>query len=350
MGDRVRLLLTTNPGIEDVVAEEAEAVLRATVAEVREGHGRVYVDVKSDRLYLVEAMRSIHRARLLLGRARLCPEEQCLHELASLIADSGVHEYFTPDTSFAIRVTRSGVHNYTSLDIARVAGDAVIGEVIRRRGFRPRVDLDHPSLIVSVDVIGEEATVSIELGGDLSWHRRGYRIYDHPAALKPTLAYAMLILSGVVDGDTVMDSMCGGGTVAIEAAHLLEHSRLLCLDRSPRHIEGARLNAYAARVAGRIKFIVGDATKLHEYVDRVDVIVTNPPYGIRMGSPRQVRRVYRGFVKSATRVVGKRLTVITPDHKFFKELLEEHGWRIVHERRVAHGSLYPHIIVAEPPG
>lgn len=350
MGERVQLLFTTNPGIEDVVAEEAKAVLKATVLETREGHGRVYAEADSDRLYLIETMRSIHRARLLLGRARLCPDETCLREIGSLVADSGVHEYFTPDTSFAVRVTRSGEHSYTSLDIARVAGDAVINEVVKHRGFRPRVDLDHPSLIVAVDVIGDEATVSIELGGDLSWHRRGYRVYDHPAALKPTLAYAMIVLSGVVDGETLMDSMCGGGTVAIEAAHLLEHSRLLCLDRSPRHIEGARLNSHAARVAGRIRFIVGDATRLHKYVSSVDVIVTNPPYGIRMGSPRQVRRVYRGFVDSASLVVRKRLTVITPDHRFFRGLLEERGWRIVHERRVAHGSLYPHIIVAEPPG
>ena len=343
------VLFTTNPGIEDIVVEEARARLGARLVESREGHGRVYVEIDESRLPLVEEMRSIHRARLLLARGRVCGSAECLKEIASLVESSGVHDYIAAHHSFAVRVTRSGSHEYGSLDIARVAGEAVIEAVSARRGFRPKVDLDHPSVIVAVDVVEEEATVSIELGGDLSWHRRGYRVYDHPAALKPTLAYAMIMLSGVVDGDTLVDPMCGGGTIPIEAAHLLEDSRLYCIDRSRRHIEGARLNAYAARVAGRIRFTVGDATRLSSYIESVDVLVSNPPYGIRMGSPWKVRKVYRHFIAEASKVVVKAMVLITPEHRYTKHLLEAAGWRIVHERIVSHGNLHPHIIVAKPP-
>ena len=299
-------------------------------------------------LDLVEDLRSVHRARIVLARARVCPEKHCLNDIKSLVASSGAEEYITPDGSFAVRVTRSGSHEYHSLDIARAAGDAVIEAALEKRGFRPRVDLDYPSTIIAVDVINDEATVSIELGGDLSWHRRGYRIYDHPAALKPTLAYAMIRLSQAVDGDTIIDPMCGGGTVAIEAALLFESSKQICMDMNPRHIEGARLNAAAALVHPRIRFIVGDATKLTSYVSEADVLVSNPPYGIRLGSPRQVRRVYRAFLREATRVVKKSITIITPEYRFARAVLEEQGWRIIHERRVSHGNLYPHIIVATP--
>ncbi len=345
---RVELILTTNPGIEDIVAEEAAAKLGAELIEAREGHGRVVVSVDEDNIYLVDELRSIHRARLLLAKGGVCAARSCLDEVYRLVLESGVEDYLTPDSSFAVRVTRAGSHEYTSLDIARVAGDAVIEAARRRRGFRPRVDLDYPSLIVAVDVVNEEATVSIELGGDLSWHRRGYRIYDHPAALKPTLAYAMIILSGAVDGDHIMDPMCGGGTVAVEAALIFESSPVTCMDKNPRHIHGARMNAAAALVGNRIRFLVGDATRLSSYVESVDVVVSNPPYGIRMGSPSKVRRVYEGFVDEAARVVRKRIVVITPEYNYFRRLLEARGWKIVHERRVAHGNLYPHIIVAEP--
>lgn len=330
------------------MAEEATARLGARILETRTGHGRVIVSLDEDQLYLVSYMKSIHRARLLLSRSSICGGHSCLEKVREAVLESGVEKYITPYTSFAVRAERVGKHSFSSLDVARVAGDAVIEAVSRAHGARPPVDLDYPAVVVAVDVIHDELFVSIELGGELSWHRRGYRIYDHPAALKPTLAYAMIILSGIRDGETLMDPMCGGGTVAVEAATLLESSRIICMDRSRRHIGGARLNARAAMVENRIRFIVGDAARLSSYVDSVDVIVSNPPYGIRMGSPREVRRVYHSFLREAVKVVQKSIVLITTEHKTVRQVLEREGWSIAHERRVAHGNLYPYIIVARP--
>ncbi|ABM81468.1 THUMP domain-containing protein [Hyperthermus butylicus] len=281
----VKLLLTTNPGIEDIAAHEAEAKISARLLEARDGFGRLYVEVDEDMLEFVEEMRSIHRAVIVLAESNVCPARSCLEKVYEIVKGSGVDFYVTPWTSFAVRAERAGTHEYTSLDIARVAGDAVIDAVKSRYGVRPPVDLDYPAVVVAVEVIEDNIMVGIDIGGELSWHRRGYRIYDHPAALKPTLAYAMLLLSGAADGDTVMDPMCGGGTIAIEAAYIFEDSRIICMDKSRRHIEGAVLNARAAMVEKRIEFIVGDATKLRRYVSSVDVLVSNPPYGIRARQP-----------------------------------------------------------------
>jgi len=342
------LILTTNPGIEDITAEEARAKLGAEIVSVKEGLGRVIVRVRDEYLEHIRLLGSVHRAHLLLARGSICPEASCLDTVRSIVAESGAVDFLVPTGSFAVRVNRVGSHEYRSLDVARVAGDAVIAAAVEKRGWRPRVDLDYPSTIIHIDVIEREILVSIELGGELSWHRRGYRVYDHPAALKPTLAYAMIMLSGARDGDHLVDPMCGGGTVAIEAAYMFEDSRLTCIDRNPRHIAGARLNARAALVHRRIRFLVGDARRLSGLVDGADVLVSNPPYGIRLGSPRQVRRVYREFLREATRVFRKSITIITPEYEYAKRVLEENGWKIVHERRVAHGNLYPHIIVAAP--
>lgn len=343
----VEVVFTTNPGIEDIVAEEVSSKLGATILEQRGGKGRVIASVPLANIDLVDSLRSIHRARILLYRGSICEKKECLETIKKAIHETSIPMYITPFTSFAVRAERVGEHDYSSLDIARVAGDAVIEVVEKAHGERPRVDLDYPSVIVVVDVINDELYVSIELGGDLSWHRRGYRIYDHPAALKPTLAYAMLRISGARDGDTVLDPMCGGGTVAIEAAHLLESSRIICLDKNPRHVMGARLNARAALVEPRIEFIVGDATRLSKYIDRADVIVSNPPYGIRMGSPREVRALYKRFLEEAVRVIDKSITIITTEHAVVKQVLSRHDWEIVEDRIVAHGNLHPHIIVAK---
>jgi tRNA (guanine6-N2)-methyltransferase len=344
----VKMVFTTNPGIEDIAAEEVSARLSASILEVRSGYGRVIADVPDDMLEYVNELRSIHRPIILLAEGETCSEKECLRHVYNIVRESGVERFITPWTPFAVRAERVGEHEYTSLDIARVSGDAVIDAVREKYGIRPPVDLDYPAVIVSVDVIGSRVIVGIDLGGDISWHRRGYRVYDHPAALKPTLAYAMIILSGARDGDVILDPMCGGGTIAIEAALIFENSPIICLDKNPRHIEGALQNAVAAGVANRIEFIVGDARKLSSYVEEAHVVISNPPYGIRLGSPREVRKLYKDFISEAVKITKKSITIITTEFKHVRKLIEEYGWRVSHERRVAHGNLFPHIIVAKP--
>ncbi len=343
----MRLLLTTNPGLEDVAAREAAATMGARLVEERRLHGRVVVEAGDDALGVVGRLRCIHRARILLAEARVCGEEECLNDIRSVVESSGVDAYINPWTSFAVRAERSGSHRYTSMDIARVAGDAVIEAVRGRYGARPQVNLDHPAVIVAVDVIADTLYVSIELSGDMSWHRRGYRVYEHPAALKPSIASAMLYLTPVRDSRSVMDPMCGGGTIPIEAGHMLEDAELLCMDVNREYVRGAVLNARAALLDKRIKFIHGDARRMHEYVDHVDYIVSNPPYGIRLGSPRAVRSLYRDFIAAASRVLTERMTLITTEHRLVKMLAEEHGLKLVHERSVAHGNLWVKILVLE---
>ncbi len=341
------MIFTTNPGIEDVAAEEIGAKLSARIVSAEHLRGRVIADVPEERVYRVDTLRSVHRARILLGEGRACPEQVCLGEIREFIESLPLERFITPVTSFAVRAERVGEHEYTSLDVARVAGDAVIARVRSVYGQRPPVNLDHPSVIVAVDVMHDKLYVSIELGGDMSWHRRGYRVYEHPAALKPTLAYAMIMLSGMVDGETILDPMCGGGTIPIEALLVFEDARGICSDYNPGHVRGAVLNALAARVYSRLVARVHDARRIDRLVSRVERIVLNPPYGIRLGSPREVRRLYTEFLRSVSCVDFERLVMITTEHEHVKSVAEKLGLRIVHERVVAHGSLWPKILVLE---
>ncbi len=344
----LKLLFTTNPGIEDIVVDEVSAKLSGKPIHIAERKGRVIVEIEEDKLYLIESLRSIHRARILLTQTRICAQMECLKQLHDIISSLSIYEYITPHTSFAVRVERAGNHEYTSLDIAREAGDAIISVVRERYGLKPYVDLDYPDVIVSVDVIDNTLYIGIELGGDLSWHRRGYRVYEHPAALKPTIAYAMLMLSKARDGESILDPMCGGGTIPIEAAYIYEDSPLYCMDYNKSHVIGAHLNALSAMVAQRINFIHGDARELSKYIKSVDVVVSNPPYGIRLGDPRRVRKLYRLFISELSHVLQKTAVFITTEHHHVKSYAEEEGLRIVHERIVAHGGLWPKILVLSP--
>jgi len=355
----LRYLLTCNPGLEDLTALEVleEVQGRARVVEERVGRGRVILDVDSADVFTrrLWRLRSIHSAVLLLAQREVGKGAEGLEQVFRVVAESGVHRFIPYGASFAVRSERIGEgHEYTSMDLARVAGDAVIESYSREYGVRPEVRLDTPSVAVYVEVDDSILRVGILLAGERSLHRRGYRVYDHPAALKPTLAYALLRLAGARDSSTIVDPMCGGGTVAIEAARLFEDARIVCVDKNPRHVEGARMNAAAANVSSRIEFIVGDARRLHEILgeESIDYAASNPPYGIRLGDPRTVRSLYSRFIPSLARALspGGRAAIVTTESHHAVRVASRSGLRLAHARKVRHGDLWVSLLVFEKPG
>jgi len=355
-----KLLLTGNPGTEDVISTEAlEKLTNSKVLIEKKGFGRVIIESNIDDINFISnalySMRSIHHGILLLSEEKISKGPEALEIIKNIVERSGIEKFLTPLYGFAVRSERSGEgHAYTSLDISRVVGDGVISSTIKTYGQRPPVQLNSPSVIVYAEVIEDEFRFGILLTGDRSRHRRGYRIYDHPAALKPTLAYSMIRISGAKDGDVILDPMCGGGTIAIEAALTFPSSKIICTDKNPIHIKGAKMNAIAARVQNRIDFLVEDARRLPEVLGEasVDVVISNPPYGIRLGDPSSVRKLYRDFLPTLSRILkdGGRATIITTESNYILNLIrrgEVFRLKPAHMRKVRHGDLWVSIMVLE---
>jgi len=99
--------------------------------------------------------------------------------------------------------------------------DAIVDQMRERTGSRPSIESAHPSVRVNVHLHKNEATVSLDLSGD-SLHRRNYRGPGGEAPLKENLAAAVLLLSEwprfAAEGAPFLDPMCGSGTLPIEAA------------------------------------------------------------------------------------------------------------------------------------
>jgi tRNA (guanine6-N2)-methyltransferase len=349
----MRLLLTGNPGTEDVISEEAREKLSAKPLEVRSMHGRVVVETHVNDVELLEEkvleLRTIHYAGILLyWNKTTSPTLEWIEE-ASKEAFTG--QYAVPFASFAVKTVREGNHSFTSMDISRIVGNAVY-EAMQKAGGSPIVRLNSPSILIRTDLIENQLYISLSLTGDYSRHIRMYRVYDHPAALKPTLAAVMLRLAGAQDGDTVLDPMCGSGTVAIEAAHIYESSKIICNDINPQHIRSAISNSYIARVRNRITFYNMDATDLPGILSgKVDVIVSNPPYGIRLGSKTAVKKLYKRFAQAIPEILsrGGRVSLITPEGSYMKRLLAGNGLEIKDYRKVKHGDLWASIITGVKP-
>jgi putative N6-adenine-specific DNA methylase len=171
-------------------------------------------------------------------------------------------------------------------------------------------------------------TISIDSSGELL-HRRGYRLATARAPLRETLAAAMLLASGWDGRAALTDPMCGSGTIPIEAALLarriapglrrgfgFEHwptfdSRSWAAlrseaeekvlphlsgpisgsDRDAGAVEAALANATRAGVVGDVSFRRAALSALAPS-ETEGWIVTNPPYGLRVGERVRLRDLY----------------------------------------------------------
>jgi tRNA (guanine6-N2)-methyltransferase len=366
-----KFMATTVEGLEDLMAKEVEE-LGGRVSEV--GRARVFFEGRMDLMYRVNIRaRCVHKLMLVLGRGRA----RGLDEIYQLAKSIDYPEVMRLNQSFAVRTTRVGEHEYTSIDVSAVVGQAVIDSFTEAKSARPRVDLKNPDVEVSVYVRDDEVVIGINTTGE-SLHKRNYRVYDHPAALKTTLAAGMLMLSGW-RGEGLLDPMCGGGTITIEAALMarrfppgffrksLAFTRLVLYDPkahreeiekaleeanreiyeiygfdvSPKHVAGAELNASSAGVHDTISFNVRDATKRETY-EGLDVkhVVVNPPYGIRQSKPKAIKDLYAKFLRALSdELSGATLTIIIGFWRAFEGALESVGHDVLDVRDVKHGDL-----------
>jgi len=215
--------------------------------------------------------------------------------------------------------------------------DAVVDRFRDRTGRRPGVELVRPGIRIAVHLAPAETTVSLDLSGE-GLHRRGYRLEGGDAPLKENLAAAILVRAGwpgiAAQGGALLDPMCGSGTLLVEGAliagdiapgllrqyygflkwegfepeiwtQLLDEAgerrreglarlpRLFGADRDARALGSARANARRAGLAGRIQLEVRDLAALSAPPGAAaGLVVTNPPYGKRLGEVSELAGLY----------------------------------------------------------
>ncbi|MEE2751116.1 MAG: THUMP domain-containing protein [Myxococcota bacterium] len=246
---------------------------------------------------------------------------------------------------------------------ARKVKDAIVDTIRDATGERPGVDLKNPQLRVNVHLYRNDATVSIDLSG-APLHLRGLSRHQGEAPLKETLAAAILRLSGwpeaAREGKPLFDPMCGCGTFLTEAAGMalgkapglhrkhwgfsrwrghdkaawrqeLKRAqdsirdvplRIRGADHNPKAIENTRWNLDRAGFSGKVQVEVGELENAEPRPrETPGLLVTNPPFGERLGDGEEAVETYRllgnvmrrrflgwnGWVLAGSPMLGKQL-------------------------------------------
>ena len=217
----------------------------------------------------------------------------------------------------------------------------------------------------------DKVTLTIDTSGT-ALHKRGYRERANKAPIRETLAAAIMELVPWRPGRTLVDPMCGSGTLLIEAAmkginmapgmnreFISEKWRTMDkkiwwdvrreayaqmneevdfkiygYDIDEEALEIARENAEIAGVADYIEFRYGDATEFTSD-EEYGFIVTNPPYGERLEDTDTVKMLYKKLGYAFRKLKNWSYYLIT-SYEYFEN---EFGQEATKRRKLYNGML-----------
>ena len=289
------------------------------------------------------------------------------------------------------RVTCRKSRLYHSDAVAQRLGEAVLravpgARVERAHGVNPDEEtamLDDAQLFV-VRLFHDRCTVSADTSGELL-HRRGWRQATAKAPLRETMAAALLEAAGWDGSAPLVDPMCGSGTIVIEGAlvargiapgakrrfavekwpgvpptlgvwvrnELVKRRAVASLppivgsDRDEGAIRAAASNAERAGVAGDITFAARTLSAAEFPEGTRGFVVTNPPYGVRVGEADRVRNLWARLGQVLReRAPGWRLALLSPNVALERQL----GIALREVGRTTNGGIPVRLIVGEVEG
>ncbi|PCJ50550.1 MAG: bifunctional 23S rRNA (guanine(2069)-N(7))-methyltransferase RlmK/23S rRNA (guanine(2445)-N(2))-methyltransferase RlmL [Gammaproteobacteria bacterium] len=277
----------------------------------------------------------------------------------------GVNQTFKIDfrgTTGAIRHEQFG---------ARRVKDAIVDQFMAEQDKRPSVEFDDPDINIQASLHKNQVRISLDLSGP-SLHRRGYRSVTGIAPIKENLAAALLIRAGwpklMEQQANLIDPLCGSGTLLIEAVLMaadiapglfrqrfgFEYWRghkpevwqeLLdeAVERQVKGIEKLQLNVTGFEADNRTVRSAReniDRAGLQEHIQVVNsafqktdstadifesdsnrgLIISNPPYGERMGQVHELIPVYQQLGVWLKQFSGYSAAIITSETELAKNI------------------------------
>ncbi len=231
--------------------------------------------------------------------------------------------------------------------------DAICDRFVKDTNRRPSVDKHRPDVQIVVFVDHHHVLWYLDTSGEPLF-KRGWRKEGGQASLRENLAAGILKLTGWTGDQVLLDPMCGSGTLLIEAAllaggvppgrgrefafrHLLNfdrHAWETVREQSPRvdRSQGLSLRGFdreqkavdAARQHGHQLGIPGLTIHKADVLDitapsPAGILVTNPPYGVRMGDRAELTEWYPRFGDILKqRFAGWRVYIFSADSRLPK--------------------------------
>ncbi|MGM0689306.1 MAG: THUMP domain-containing class I SAM-dependent RNA methyltransferase [Bacillota bacterium] len=361
---KLELIATATFGLEAIVAQEVKDLGYDQVT-VENGKVTFHADESAicrSNLWL----RTADRIRLKVGEFRAVTFDELFEQTKALPWSDLLPE----DAAFPVD-GKSVQSTLFSISDCQAIVKKAVAESMKKRYGTEWFKEDGPLYRIEVSMLRDIATLTIDTSG-AGLHKRGYRTAGSEAPLRETLAAALVQIARWQPDITLVDPLCGSGTIPIEAAligqniapgmnrtfvseqwptlarehwrqarkethDLAEYKRELDLsgtDMDADLIGVARQNAVEAGVDQLIHF---QARPLSELSSRKKYgkIICNPPYGERLGTIKEVERLYKEMGRLFRKLDTWSFYILTASENF-ESLF---GKKASKRRKLYHGNI-----------
>jgi putative N6-adenine-specific DNA methylase len=364
--DELQLFAVAAPGVEAVLAREAAALPGAR--DVKAVPGGVELRGPLELVYRANlCLRTATRVLVRVGEVEAREFAQLRHRVAGL----GWEHFVDGTRPVHVSAAQSGSRLYHTGALAENL-EAALGDRLKTKIVDAADEAEAHAQKILLRGVRDRWTLSVDSSGELL-HKRGWREETAHAPLRETLAAALLLLAEWDPGTPLVDPMCGAGTLPLEAATLALRSapglmrrfafqswpgyapatwekltaearaqqlpaapaRIVGSDRSPAAIAAASRNAARAGLTREVTLLQAELEELSPPPGH-GLVIMNPPYGRRVGDPRQLRKLYANIGRVLrARFAGWRAAILVADAR----LIEAVGGKMKKEHALVNGGL-----------
>lgn len=344
----LNLIATTTFGLEAVVKREA---IKLGFKNIKVSDGKV--EFEGDKISIVKAnlwFRCADRILIKMGEFEALSFEELFEKTKALPWE----QWIDKDGKFTVTGKSIKSKLFSVPDCQAIVKKAIVEKMKQKYNNIDWFEETGADYTVQVAILKDIATLTIDTSG-VGLHKRGYREVSVEAPLKETLAAAMIELSYWRKDRILLDSFCGSGTIAIEAALIAKNiapglnrhfasedwsqidkkywniqrqeanncidneisPKIYASDIDAKAIQIAKTNAKKAGVDKYINFSVQNFEDIN-INQKYGVLICNPPYGERMGDVKQTQNIAVKLGKIFKNQPTWSVYVITSDENFEK--------------------------------
>lgn len=339
---KLEIIATATFGLEAVVKREIEN-LGFKILKSEDGK----ITFLGDERAVVKAnlwLRSADRVLIKMGEFMAYEFEDLFQQVKAIPWE----QWIVPDGKFVVNGV-SVKSKLSSVPACQSVAEKAVVERLKESYGIEHFEKSGAPYDIKISLLKDRVTVTLDTTGP-GLHKRGYRVAAVEAPIKETIAAALVQLSFWKKDRILADTCCGSGTIPIEAAMIGRNIapglsrnfaaeqweaipsklwseerkaafqaidndcnlRIYASDINPAAIEAARTNAAEAGVDDCIKFNVADVSAISTKAEG-GVVVTNPPYGERIGNTKAIDKIYDAYNKFFSANPTWSLFVVTSD-------------------------------------
>ncbi len=355
---------------EDLKEYAVEELKSLGAEEIRETYRGVYFKANKETLYKINFQSRLVVRVLAPLITFSCHSDKYLYKTA--YNNINWEDFLSESSSFFIISNVSNSKIKHSRYAAQRLKDAIADYFVKKYGKRPSVSKKDPDIYINLFIKNNKATISIDTSGG-SLHKRGYKKQSVEAPMSEIVAAALVKISGWNSDKPLYDPFCGSGTILCEAfmyatntpsgilrkrfgfENLPDFDKKVWQNVKERAINeikeipqelisGSDISELAVNTTLKNCSLIDKENKI--VVKKMDfrklklkkdtVIITNPPYGIRLKTEQPIKTLYKDLGDFLKREVKNSSAFIYFGNR---ELIKSVGLRPKYKKIIFNGGL-----------